>query len=443
MPTDRLLDLAIIGGGLGGLVHLRYAREAGLDAVVLERRSGVGGLWRELPAWQDIQICPADWLVGDMSLAGTKQPQILANIESWVGRFDLVERIRLDCPVRMARHDGTAWELETPGGRVRARHLVAATGAHNIPFVPDVRRGEKSSVRELHSSALRDPAELRARAVLVVGGGASALDLLDLCLEHEARRIVWVYRGLRWFSPTRKPKAIAGSVRPFAKMQASGMTLAEQSAAIGADLASRYEKFGLQAIRPTEPLDLRRDQLIPGRVRMLEGFARLERHPGTVEAIEADGVTLADGTRLAVDIVLWGTGYAVDLSYFEHPRIAAIRSVVELGSRCACMVRSLDAPDLYFPGVALDGIGAVSWAYSLMARSVVSHIRGTARLDMEATHRLNHLELARHFAERDPGLRDEEQRWEFYRDLALNTPDDQPYPFPAPPRGDRRPGPPS
>jgi hypothetical protein len=320
---------------------------------------------------------------------------------------------------------------------------VAATGAHNIPFVPDVRRGEESSVRELHSSALRDPAELRARAVLVVGGGASALDLLDLCLEHEARRIVWVYRGLRWFSPTRKPKAIAGSVRPFAKMQASGMTLAEQSAAIGADLASRYEKFGLQAIRPTEPLDLRRDQLIPGRVRMLEGFARLERHPGTVEAIEADGVTLADGTRLAVDIVLWGTGYAVDLSYFEHPRIAAIRSVVELGSRCACMVRSLDAPDLYFPGVALDGIGAVSWAYSLMARSVVSHIRGTARLDMEATHRLNHLELARHFAERDPGLRDEEQRWEFYRDLALNTPDDQPYPFPAPPRGDRRPGPPS
>ena len=28
MPTDRLLDLAIIGGGLGGLVDLRYAREA-------------------------------------------------------------------------------------------------------------------------------------------------------------------------------------------------------------------------------------------------------------------------------------------------------------------------------------------------------------------------------------------------------------------------------
>jgi hypothetical protein len=429
MPSDRLLDLAIVGGGLGGLVHLRYARKAGLDAVVLERSSGVGGLWRELPAWQDIQICPADWLVGDMSLAGTRQPQILENIEAWVERFELGEAIRLDCPVRVARHDGTAWELETPAGRLRARHLVAATGAHNAPLIPQVRRGE-SSVRELHSSALRDPAELGGRDVLVVGGGASAFDLLDLCLEHGARHIVWVYRGVRWFAPTRKPKALAGSVRPFAKMQASGMTLAEQSAAIGADLASRYEKFGIQAICPAEPLDLRHDQLIPGRARMLEGFARLERHPGTVEAIEGDAVTLADGTRVGVDIVLWGTGYAVDLSYFEDPRIAAIKSVAELGSRCACLVRSLDAPDLYFPGVGLDGIGAVSWAYSLMARSIVSHIRGTARLDMEATRRLNHLEIARHFAERDSSLRSEEQRWEFYRDLALNTPDDEPYPFP-------------
>ena len=90
------------------------------------------------------------------------------------------------------------------------------------------------------------------------------------------------------------------------------------------------------------------------------------------------------------------------------------------------MVRSLDAPDLYFPRVGLDGIGAVSWAYSLMARSVVSHIRGTARLDMEATHRLNHLELASTSPSADPGLRDEEQHWEFYRDLALNTPTTSP-----------------
>ena len=56
MQHAPLLDVAIVGGGIGGIVHLHYARRAGLTAVVLEAQEAVGGLWRMLPAWQDIQI---------------------------------------------------------------------------------------------------------------------------------------------------------------------------------------------------------------------------------------------------------------------------------------------------------------------------------------------------------------------------------------------------
>ena len=266
---------------------------------------------------------------------------------------------------------------------------------------------------------------------MVVGGGASAFDLLDLCLSQGARRIAWVHRHVRWFAPTRKPKAIAGSTRPFARLQAEGLSVAAQSAAIGADLSGRYAKFGIEAIQPPRSLDLRRDQLIPGRARMLADFGALERHPGTtVESIAGGEVTLADGTRLAPDIILWGTGYEIDLSYFEDVRIASIRNVGELGARCACVFRSVDAPDLYFPGVGLDGIGLLSWAYALTARSIMSHIRGTAQLDMEPHPRLNHLEIACHVAERDPGSHGEGPVWDFYRELALRTPDDKAYPMP-------------
>ena len=103
MPTNRLLDVAIIGGGIAGVVHLHYARRAGLDAVVLEAQEGVGGLWRQLPAWQDIQIGTADWALGDIPLAGPMQPQILSNIEAWVTRFALADGIRLGTPVLQAR----------------------------------------------------------------------------------------------------------------------------------------------------------------------------------------------------------------------------------------------------------------------------------------------------------------------------------------------------
>lgn len=430
MRDHTLLDVAIIGGGLAGLIHLHYARLSGLNALVLERESGVGGLWRRLPAWQDLQVCPADFCVGDLELPGATQPQVLRYAESWVERFALADGVRLDSPVRLARHAGSCWALETPSGTVRARHLVAATGGHNRPKLPAVSRRDVS-LREFHSSALRDPGLLNDRHVMVVGGGASAFDLLDLCLSQGTRRLAWVYRDVRWFAPTRKPKAIAGTVRPFARLQAQGLSAAEQSAAIGADLVGRYAKFGIGAIQPPRMLDVRHDQLIPGRVRMLADFEALDRHPGTtVESIEGGEVTLANGTRLAPDIVLWGTGYETDLTYFEEPRIASIRTVAELAARCACVCRSLDAPDLYFPGVGLDGIGALSWAYALTARSIMSHIRGTARLDMTPHPRLNHLEIACHLAERDPGSHGDRAVWEVYRALALGTPDDAPYPMP-------------
>ena len=431
MPgSSHRFDVAIVGGGLAGVVALAYARRAGLDAVVLERQGRVGGLWRDLPAWQDIQISPPDWTLGDLPLHGATQPHILANIESWVERFALADAIRLNTPVQQARSDEAGWALTTPHGPVHARHLVAATGAHNTPLIPPVARSA-STVHELHSSALRDPGELTGRAVLVVGGGASAFDLLELCFQHGASRVIWAFRGLRWFMPTRKPKHIAGSVRGFARLQAAGMTIAQQNAALGADLRSRYEKFGITDIMPAHDFDVGRDQLIPGRAGMLAHYAQIERHRASVDAISGRHVTLSDGRTVEADVLLWGTGYSVDLSYFASPAIASIRTLGALAARCGCIFRGLDADNLYFPGVGLDGIGSAPWAYALMCRSIMSHIGGSARLDKEAlAARLNHFDIVEHLAARDAANYPSDTWRAHYRNLAVNTPDDEPYPIP-------------
>ena len=262
--TGKRFDVAIVGGGLAGVVALAYARRAGLDAVVLERQGRVGGLWRDLPAWQDIQISPADWQLGELPLQGATQPHILANIEAWVEHFGLADGIRLNTPVQSAREDASGWELATPDGLVHARHLVAATGAHNTPVIPACPR-TGSTVREFHSSALRDPSLLTDRSVLVVGGGASAFDLLELCFQQGARRVAWAFRGTRWFVPTRKPKHVAGSVRGFARLQASGMTAEQQSATIGADMRDRYEKFGITWVADVNAASLRQVEKLGGK----------------------------------------------------------------------------------------------------------------------------------------------------------------------------------
>ncbi|MDT7830429.1 hypothetical protein RQM65_17300 [Pricia sp. S334] len=69
-----------------------------------------------------------------------------------------------------------------------------------------------------------------------------------------------------------------------------------------------------------EPFDLGKDQLIPGRPLMLKNFNKIVRHQTEPESIEGNELTLKNGTQFKTDIVLWATGYRMDLSYLDLPQ---------------------------------------------------------------------------------------------------------------------------
>lgn len=280
-----VMDLIIIGGGIGGVICLKYAVTAGLNAMLLERGSALGGIWRELPAWQDIQIRKEDWTLGRLPMDGEDQASVLRNIQAWVEHYALESAIRLNAQVTCARPVAEGWEVCVGEKVYRSRFLVAATGGHNRPTVPQVER-RASTIMEYHSSALASPGEITGRDVIVVGGGASAYDLLDLCVEHGARKIVWVYRTLKWMRPTQQSKHAATNMRLLAKQQMLGVPVEKINLAIHQDLQSRYAKAGLQDILPDVAFDLRRHQLIPGRRHMIREFKRIERYRSEIVRID-------------------------------------------------------------------------------------------------------------------------------------------------------------
>ena len=432
MGKSEQLDLILIGGGIGGVLCLKYAAAAGLNAVLLERKSGVGGIWRDLPAWQDIQFRREDWTLGDVPIAGEDQASILANIEAWVDRFGLAPSIRLDSEVTAARPVRDGWEVDVGDQTLRSRFLIAATGGHNRPVIPQPER-VRPEVGEYHSSALRDPAELAGRRVVVVGGGASAYDLLDLCFLQKARQVLWVYRSLKWMRPTRRPKYFGTDLRFLARQQMLGVSVERLNRAIDADLRARYPKAGIEEIVPEDAFDVRRHQLIPGRRRMIEHFSRIERHRGELSRIAGTTVRFSDGTSAEADLILWGTGYEVDLAYFEPESLSRITRLDELARRCGSIFLSRDAPNLFFlaQGV-LETITSTPWAYAHAAKSIVSHICGHPVFDeTPVPGHTNHFDLARFFARRDrasylPGL------WYLkYLATALWHPKDRPLPIPC------------
>lgn len=402
MNSHQGLDLVIVGGGIGGIICLKYARDAGLKALVLERGERVGGLWRDLPAWQDIQFRKEDWTLGNLPLAGEDQADILGNIEAWVDRFELAPFIRLNAPVTSARPCGNGWRLTTDEESYQAKWLVAATGGHNRPVIPQAERSG-SQVTEYHSSALRDPEVLRDKRVTVVGGGASAYDLLDLCFAHGASKVTWIYRSTKWMRPTRQVKHLGIDMRMLAKYQMLCLPAGLVHRMVNKDLRARYAKAGINDIMPAADFDIRRDQLVPGRPGMLTNFARIERYRGEVRAIEGNTVELSTGEALETDMVLWGTGYAVDFGFLGLEALTRAKNLNAISSRCYSRFLSADAPNLFLlaPGV-LDTNTSTPWAYAHVAKSIMSHIGGCpvfVKPPCEAF--TNHFDLIKLFAPQD------------------------------------------
>ena len=95
---------------------------------------------------------------------------------------------------------------------------------------------------------------------MVVGGGASAFDLIEQGLLHGRAASSGCIAGCAGFSSLR-PKAMA-SVRPSPGYQAGGLGAAQQSAH-WARTWWRAMRF-VQAIQPRRPMDVLHDQLFPG-----------------------------------------------------------------------------------------------------------------------------------------------------------------------------------
>lgn len=167
-----LWDVVIVGGGPAGLSAAVYAPRAGLKALVLEKALP-GGQMLETPA---IENYP-----------GFVEP---------ISGFDLADKMRaqaerLGAQFETAEVTGLApvnegWEIRTEGKAVRARAVIAATGAHPKELLA---LGAKERVgRGVSYCAICDGFFFRDKTVLVVGAGDGAFTEA-LVLSHLCRRV--------------------------------------------------------------------------------------------------------------------------------------------------------------------------------------------------------------------------------------------------------------
>src|SRR5437762_12944539 len=167
-------DTIVIGGGQSGLPTGYHLAKQGRSFVILDRHPRIGDAWRT--RWDSLRVfTPAkyDGLPGMRfpapRLSFPTKDEVADYMAAYATRFNLPVRsgVSVDRVLRI----GDEFEVTTSAGTFGAANLVVATGASQAPKVPAFASELSSDVTQIHSSAYKNPGQLRDGAVLVVGLG--------------------------------------------------------------------------------------------------------------------------------------------------------------------------------------------------------------------------------------------------------------------------------
>ncbi len=182
VQTERI-DTIVIGGGQAGLSAGYHLARRGMKFVILDADAKIGDHWRE--HWDSLRLYSPAWSDG---LPGMRFPassyhyptgrEMGDYLEAYAAKFDLPVRsgTRVDS-VRPVDGAEGGYLVTAGDRRYEANHVIVATGAFNRPHVPDFAGQLDPAIRQLHSSEYRNPSQLQAGTVLVVGVSHSGADV--------------------------------------------------------------------------------------------------------------------------------------------------------------------------------------------------------------------------------------------------------------------------
>jgi cation diffusion facilitator CzcD-associated flavoprotein CzcO len=336
---DRGETVCVIGAGASGLAAVKNLREQGFAVDCYERETGVGGAWN----WRHARspMYGSTHLISSKS--GTQYPdfpmaddwpdyphhsKVLTYLERYADHFGLREHVWFGTEVvRVESGDpaGGLWDVTTRVGSTertsRYAAVVVANGHLWSPKLPLYQGQDGYRGKVIHSSAYKDPAQLRGRRVLVVGGGNSGCDIaVDAAQQgsrcwHSTRRGYWYVPKYLMGRPTDQVNELMATLRlPLRVRQWFGQR--ELRRTVGDP--SRY---GLA--RPDHRL-YETHPIVNSQLLYHVGHGDIEPVPD-VKHFTATSVVLANDEEIEPDLVIMATGYLPRFEFLSPQLLDADR----------------------------------------------------------------------------------------------------------------------
>lgn len=225
---------------------------------------------------------------------------------------------------------GEPHSVPVPGAALRVRGLINATGTWDKPFIPYYRGAETFAGRQLHAHDYRTAAEFAGKHVVVIGGGITAIQLLDEI--SQVTSTTWVTRREPVFRDSR-----------FAPEDGrAAVAIVEDRVRRGLPPGSVVSVTGL---------------VNDARVQAARERGVLDRQP-MFDHIEPEGIRWSDGRFQPADVILWCTGFRSALDHLAPLRLRGPGGGITMTGRLATQVAADPRIHLIGYGPSASTIGA-------------------------------------------------------------------------------------
>lgn len=310
LPAVEILDSVVIGGGQAGLSSSYHLKKRGIPHVLLDSNPRPGGAWQH--RWDALtmrDVHRVSDLPDDPIPDAAENERANAFVPSYFADYERTHGLPVIRPVqvRSVRDEDGLLRIDAEQGSWLSRTLVNATGTWSHPFIPYYPGAETFAGEQLHTVDYPGPEHFRGKRVLVVGGGASAVQFLGAL--RPLTDTIWVTR--------REPV----------------WRTDEFTAEIGREVVARVEERVRQGLPPRSVVSVT-GLMLREQEREAERLGAYERRP-MFSRIEPDGVRWADGTFEPVDVILWATGFRPAIEHLGPLRLRSPHGGIQLDGTTA------------------------------------------------------------------------------------------------------------
>jgi cation diffusion facilitator CzcD-associated flavoprotein CzcO len=204
--ADRDPEVLVVGAGQAGLTIAARMGQIGIDALVVEKSTRVGDVWRSryesltlhnevmanhFPYLSYPETWPV-WLTKDHLASWLEGYAQFLDLNVWTG----TEMAGATYEESSRTWSATLRSADGSKRTVRCRHIVLALGASGgLPQVPELAGSDAFAGEIIHSSAFKNGANYKGKRVVVVGTGNSGHDVAQDLVMKGADKVWMLQRG--------------------------------------------------------------------------------------------------------------------------------------------------------------------------------------------------------------------------------------------------------